>query len=94
MKRKDSFDSLVIDNAPDREGFVNAAALAGDYCPGKYLGALFVAFFYTAVDIYNIAYFEVRCFFPQTFTLYRIQYFRFHFLYLLITKCTRAHEHS
>ena len=78
MKREDSFDSLVIDNAPDREGFVNAAALAGDYSPGKYLGAFLVALFYTAVDIYNVAYFEVRYFFPQTFAFNRIQYFRFH----------------
>ncbi len=78
MKRKDSFDALVIDNAPHCEGFVNAAALAGDYCPGKYLGALLVALFYTAVDIYNIAYFEVRYFFLQTFAFDRIQYFCFH----------------
>jgi hypothetical protein len=30
------------------------------------------------VDIYNIAYFEVRYFFLQTFAFYRIQYFCFH----------------
>ena len=78
MKRKDSFDTLVTYHAPNHEGFVNAPALAGDYCPGKYLGALFVALFYPAVDIYNIAYFEVRYFFLQTFALNRIQYFCFH----------------
>jgi len=78
MKGEDSFDTLVTDHAPDREGFINAAALAGDYGPGKYLGALFVALFYTAVDIYNIAYFEVRYFFLQTFAFNRIQYFCFH----------------
>jgi hypothetical protein len=30
MKREDSFDTLVTDHAPNHEGFVNAAALAGD----------------------------------------------------------------
>lgn len=78
MKREDSFDTLVTDHSPDCEGFVNAAALAGDNCSGKYLGALFVALFYAAVDIYNIAYFEVRYFFLQTFAFNRIQYYCFH----------------
>jgi len=78
MKREDSFDALVIDNPPDHEGFVNASALAGDYGSGKDLCTLFVAFFYTAVDIYNIAYFEVRYVFLQTFAFNRIQYFCFH----------------
>ena len=80
MKREDSFDALVVDNAPNREVFVNAASLAGDYCSCKYLGAFLVALFYTAVDIYNIAYFEVRNFFLQTFAFDRIQYFCFHLL--------------
>ncbi len=78
MKRKDSFDALIINNPPDCEGFVNAAALAGDYGAGKYLRALFVAFFDAAVDIYNIAYFKVRYVFLQTFAFNRIQYFCFH----------------
>ncbi len=60
VKREYPFDALVIDNPPNCEVFVNAAAFAGDYGAGKYLRALFVAFFDTAVDIYNIAYFEVR----------------------------------
>ncbi len=72
MKREDSFDALVIDNPPDCEVFVNAAALAGDYCAGKYLRALFVAFSDTTVDIYNITYFEVRYIFLQTFAFNRI----------------------
>ena len=78
MKREDSFDTLVTDHASNREGFVNASTLAGDYSAGKCLGALFVALFYTAMDIYNIAYFEVRYFFLQTFAFNRIQYFCFH----------------
>ena len=80
MKREDSFDSLVADHASDHEGFVNTAALAGDYRSGKYLRAFLVTFFYTAVDVYNIAYFEVRYFFLQTFAFNRIQYFCFHFV--------------
>ena len=63
MKREDSFDTLITDYAPDCEGFVNAAAFAGDNGSGKYLGALFVALFYTAVYINDIAYFKVRYFF-------------------------------
>ena len=78
MKRKDSFDTLITDYASDCEGFVNAAAFAGDNGSGKYLSALFFAFFYTAVDVYNITYFEVRYFFLQTFAFNRIQYFCFH----------------
>jgi len=78
MKREDSFDTFVTYHAPNHEGFVNAAALTGNYCPGKYLGALFVALFYTAVYINDIAYFEVRYFFLQTFAFNRIQYFCFH----------------
>jgi hypothetical protein len=78
MKREDSFDALVIDNPPDGEGFVNAAAPAGDYGAGKYLRALFVTFSDSAVDIHKIAYFEVRFVFLQTFAFNRIQYFCFH----------------
>ncbi len=78
MKREDSFDALVIDNPPNCEVFVNAAALAGDYGAGKYLRALFVAFSDAAADIYNIAYFKVRYIFLQTFAFNRIQYFGFH----------------
>jgi hypothetical protein len=73
MQGEDSFDALVIDNPPDGEGFVNSAAPAGDYGAGKYLGALFVAFSDAAVDVHNIAYFEVRCFFFQAFAFNRIQ---------------------
>ena len=78
MKREDSFDTLIAYHTPNHEGFVNAASLAGDNGPGKYLSALFFALFYTAVDINNIAYFEVRYFFLQTFAFNRIQYFCFH----------------
>lgn len=78
MKREDSFDTLIAYYTPNREGFVNAASFAGDNGSGKYLSSLFLAFFYTAVDIDNIAYFEVRYFFLQTFALNRIQYFCFH----------------
>ncbi len=78
VKREDSFDALVIDNPPDCEVFVNAAALAGDYCAGKYLCALFVAFSDAAADIHTIAYFKMRYVFLQTFAFNRIQYFCFH----------------
>jgi len=78
IKRENPFHTLVIDNPPNCKGLVNAAALAGDYSAGKYLRALFVTFFDAAVDIYNIAYFEVRFIFLQTFAFNRIQYFGFH----------------
>jgi len=78
MKRENPLDALVIDNSPHCERFVNASALARDYCAGKYLFALFIAFFDKAVDINNIAYFEVRYFLLEAFALNRIQYFCFH----------------
>ena len=59
MQRKDSFDALITDDPPDREVFVDTPAFAGDYCAGKYLRSLFVAFFNTAMDFDNIAYLEV-----------------------------------
>jgi hypothetical protein len=60
MQREDSFDALVSDDSPDGEGFVNAPAFAGNDRAGEYLRSLFVAFFNSAVNLYDIAYLEVR----------------------------------
>ena len=69
MQREDSFDSLVTDDSPDREGFVNAPAFAGDYRAGKYLRSLFVALFDPAVNLDDITYLEVRDLALKTFAL-------------------------
>ena len=60
VQREDSFDSLVANHSPDREVFINAPAFAGNDRAGKYLCSLFLALFDTAVNLYNIAYLEVR----------------------------------
>ncbi len=69
MQREDSFDSLVTDNSPDGEVFVNAPAFAGDDRAGKYLRSLFVALFDTAMDLYDITYLEVGDLVLKTFAL-------------------------
>ena len=60
MQREDSFDSLVTDDSPDSEGFVNAPAFACYDRAGKDLRSLFVALFDTAMDLDDITYLEVR----------------------------------
>ena len=66
---KDSFDTLVSDHSPNGEGLVNATALAGNDCAGKYLRSLFLALFDTAVNLDDIAYLEVRDLALKTFAL-------------------------
>ncbi len=78
MQREDPFHALVIDDSPDREALVNASAFAGYYRACKYLRALFIAFFDTAVNIHYIAYLEVRDIVLETFAFNSIQHFRFH----------------
>jgi len=78
MKREDSLYALVAYDAPHDEGFANPPALSGDYCTGKYLSPLLVAFFDSAVHIYHIAYFEMWYSLLQAFTFNCIQHFRFH----------------
>ncbi len=60
MQGEYSFDTLVIDDSPHCEGFIDSAASTGDYCAGEYLYTLFVAFLDAATDIDGIAYFEMR----------------------------------
>jgi len=66
---EDSFDSLVTDDSPDREGFVNAPTFSGDYCAGKYLRSLFLTLFNPAVNLDDIAYLEVRDLVLETLAL-------------------------
>ena len=77
MKRENPFHALVIHDSPHCESLVNPPPFAGNYCAGKYLCTHFVAFPDAATDIYRIAYFEVRYFFPQTFAFNSVQHFRF-----------------
>ena len=69
VQREDSFDSLVTDHSPDREVFVNPTAFAGYHRAGKYLRSLFVALFDPAVNLYDIAYLEMRDLALKTFAL-------------------------
>jgi len=78
MKREDSLHTLVIYDSPHSEGFIDAATFAGDYYAGKYLNALFVAFYDSAPHIYRIAYFEMRYIFLEAFTFGSVQQFCFH----------------
>jgi hypothetical protein len=78
MKREYSLYALVVDNSAYRESLVNPAAPAGDYCAGKDLNPLLVAFPDSAAYIYRIAYFKMRYVFLETFTFDSIQNFSFH----------------
>ena len=60
MQRKDSFHTFAAYHTPHREGFVDSAASAGDYCSGEYLDTLLIAFPDPAVHVNGIADFEVR----------------------------------
>ena len=67
MQREDSLDTLVGNDPPDREVFVNAPAFTGNYRAGEYLRSLFVALFNPAVNLDNITYLEVRDILFQAF---------------------------
>jgi hypothetical protein len=69
VQGKDPFDTLATGESPDGEVFVNAPAFARNDRAGEYLRSLFVALFDTAVDLYDIAYFEVRDLVLETFAL-------------------------
>jgi len=69
VKRENSLDTLIADDSPDSECFVNAPAFAGDYCAGKDLRSLFVAFFDTAMNLDDITYLEMWDFALKTFAL-------------------------
>jgi hypothetical protein len=78
MEREDSLDTFTAYNPADGEGFVDAAAFAGDYRAGKYLKALLVAFSDSAVYVHRVAYFEMRYILFQAFTFNGIQHLCFH----------------
>ena len=69
VQGENSFDALVTGESPDGEVFVNAPASACNDCAGEYLRSLFVALFNTAVDLYDIAYLEVRDIVLETLAL-------------------------
>ncbi len=69
VQGKYPFDALVSGESPDGEVFINAPAFACNDRAGKYLRSLFVALFNTAVNLYDIAYLEVRDFVLETLAL-------------------------
>lgn len=77
MQRKDPFDTLVIDDSPDCECFIDSAASARDYSACKYLYTLFFALLDGATNIYGIADFKVRRFFLETFAFNSIEHLSF-----------------
>jgi len=93
MKREDAFDALVSYDSPYGEHFVDTAALAGNHGAAKYLYTLLIAFFDAVMDIDPIAYFEVRCLFPQALTFDSVQKLCFHYfvsLFWLASAATQA----
>ena len=69
VQGENPFDALVSGESSDGEVFVNAPAFACNDRAGEYLSSLFVALFDTAVDLYDIAYLEVRDIFLETLAL-------------------------
>ena len=69
MQWEDSFDTLITDDPPDGEGFVNPPAFPCDYSAGKDLRSLFVALFNPAMDLDDITYLKVRDLALKTFAL-------------------------
>jgi hypothetical protein len=69
MQRENSLDTLVTDDSPDGEGFINAPAFTGDYRAGEDLCSLFVALSNAAMNLDDITYLEVRDFALKTFAL-------------------------
>jgi hypothetical protein len=60
MKRKNSLDTFVVNNATDGKVFINPTTLACDNGACKYLRTFFIAFFDAAVDVNDIAYLKMR----------------------------------
>ena len=78
MNWEDALDAFVADDSACGEGFVDSAAPACDDGAGEYLCADLVALFDAAMDVNNIAYFEVRNVILQTFAFNSIQHFCLH----------------
>ena len=87
MNGEYSFYTLVINDPANRKGLVNPAASAGDYCAGKYLNPLFIAFSDLAVDVNHITYFKVWYVFFQTFAFNSIEYLCLHLVFSGIIFC-------
>jgi hypothetical protein len=78
MQRKDSFYAFIADDSADGKEAVYAAASACNYCAGKDLDTLFIAFLDFAVDVNGIADLKVRNIFLKTFTFNSIEQFSLH----------------
>jgi len=73
IQREDTLDTLVSDDPPDDESFVNSPSFTRDYGPGEYLNPLLAAFLDLAMNINGIAHFEMWNVFPEAFAFYSIQ---------------------
>jgi len=78
MNWENSLHAFVVYDSPHREGFINPTTSAGNYCAGKHLNTLFVAFPDSAAHIYRVAYFKMRYILFEAFTFDSIQHFSFH----------------
>ena len=78
MKRENPLDAFVIHDSPNRESLVDASSLASDYRTGENLRSFLISLFYSAVNVHNVTYLEVRNLVLETITFDGIQYFSFH----------------
>ncbi len=73
IDRKNSFDALAASHSPDRKGFIDTSALAGNHGAAEYLRAFLFAFCDSAANVNNIADLEVRNLFLDTLAFNCIQ---------------------
>ena len=78
MQRENSFYAFIADDAADGKEAVHTAASACNYCAGKDLDTLFIAFFDFAVDVNGIADLKMRNIFLKTFIFNSIEQFSLH----------------
>jgi hypothetical protein len=72
MQRKDSLDTLVVDDSSHRKGLVYAPPFSRNHRAGEYLHPLLLALSDSAVNIDGIAYFKMRDFLLEAIALNRI----------------------
>jgi len=70
MQREDTLNTFAADYAANGYRFVDPAALTADYGTAEYLNTSFFTFLDPAVNLYGIAYFEIRDLGFKALTLY------------------------
>ena len=60
VQREDPLDAFVVNDSPDGEHFIYAAASARDDNAGKYLDSLFVALDDSAMYVHGVSYLKMR----------------------------------